>query len=342
MPRLIHSFAKTAAAGLMGLFLLAQPAFAQQHPKRLILKDGTYQSATEWKVESGRVRYYSMERFEWEELPSDLVDWPATERYEKDRLEGKLPPEAQQMAAEEEAERAAEEARSPAVAPGLRLPATGGVFLLDSLHGEPQLIPLEQSGGEINRQMGKNILRAALNPLASVKQSIELAGAQATVQAHALRPTIFVNIDSGDTAAAVVATEGNPNVDEPKNASGGSEHFLTNRFRIVRAQRKKESRVVGNLKVTFFGKMSQEQRQVPVTSQSMGGGWTKVIPLEPLETGEYALVEMLGENEINLYVWDFGVDPNAPSSTHAWKPVEAQGAETEKEPALEQRPKDKQ
>jgi hypothetical protein len=321
--------------------MLAVTAVAQQHPQRLILKDGSFQRITEYEVKDGRVRYYSAERFEWEELPSDLVDWPATERYEKERSEGKLPPETLQAAAEEEAERAAEAARAPEVAPGLRLPSTGGVFLLDSFHGEPQLIPLEQSGGEINRQMGKNILRAAINPLASVKQNIELTGARAAVQAHAMRPTIYVNIEDSDFTEAAVAIGGDPNKDQPKYTPAEA-RLLTNRFRIVRVQRKKDSRVVGNLKVTFYGKMSQEQRQVPVISESMGGGWTKVIPLEPLQPGEYALVEMLGENEINLYVWDFGMDPNAPVSARAWKPVEAEAQTIDKEPGLKSRPKEQQ
>ena len=157
---------------------------------------------------------------------------------------------------------------------------------------------------------------AALNEFAEL---LTLEPARRAVQAHALRPTIYVNIEDSDGAETAVAVGGDPNKAEPKY-SPAEARLVTDRFRIVRAQRKKNARVVGNLKVTFYGKMSQEQRQVPVTSESMGGGWTKVIPLEPFQPGEYALVEMLGENEINLYVWDFSMDPNAPASTRAWKP----------------------
>jgi hypothetical protein len=133
------------------LFVLAIPVAAQQLAKRLILKDGSYQLATKWEVKGDRVRYLSAERDEWEELPNSLVDWAATDKFEKDRAAGTPAPEAVELDKEIEAERRAEEAKTPQVAPGIHLPDDGGMLLLDTFQSQPQLVPLQQNTGEVNR-----------------------------------------------------------------------------------------------------------------------------------------------------------------------------------------------
>ena len=66
--------------------------------------------------------------------------------------------------------------------------------------------------------------------------------------------------------------------------------------------------------------MKADQRFVPATVLEMTGGWVKISPSEPLPSGEYAIAEMLGKEGMNLYVWDFGVNPSAPANAFAWKP----------------------
>ena len=326
----MHRLVQAALVLLMAL-ALGLPALAQTRgAKRLILKDGSYQMVTKWEVKGDRVRYYSAERSMWEEVPNELVDWNATNNYEKDHPK-ELSPETVQLSAEEEAEAKAEEAKTPTVAPGLKLPYDGGVYLLDFFQQQPSLVEMVQNGGEVNAQRGKNVLRAALNPFASLKQSIELKGGRARIQAHEMQPIFYVNVAQDDTATDTGPQAGKkptPDLDQQKD-----------RFRIVRAVRKPDKRVVGNLKIALTGHISQSGDFVAVTEEPVSGGWVKLTPAAPLAPGEYAIVEMLSPKEMNLYVWDFGVDPSAPRNDSAWRPspTERTDTGTDQSPVLNKR-----
>lgn len=299
----------------------AVPAHAQRIDKRLILTDGSYQPASQWEIQGDRVHYFSSERHEWEEIPKSLIDWKATEDYNsgKSALKPSDPDLSEDMrreAAEEAAERAKEAAQTPTVAPGLNLPSEGGVFVLDKYEGKPSLAEVVQNGSELNKQMGRNILRAAINPIStSAKQSIELKGEHARVQAHTARPTIYIDIDQ-DTQAQPLRVE--------------------DRFRLVRVQTKKGNRVVGNLKVSIIGKTSEETSAVKTEAEKFSGDWVKIVPLEDLPSGEYAIIEMLSDKSMNTYVWDFGVNPSAPPNPTAWRPdpLKANSTGTEDSPVL--------
>lgn len=294
------------------------------------MKDGSYQSTTKWEIHGDRVRFFSADRYGWEELPKDLVDWPATDKYNQEH-EKQRSVTAADIAQQEEADRQAQEKETPTVAPGLRLPTGGGVFMLDRFRGQPQLAELVQSGGEVNKQRGKNILRATLNPLAlSSKQTIELKGLHARIQAHEAQPEIYVNVDTSSDVGS----------DSSGSAAPGKDaDAQPDRYRIVRLDQKKDSRVVGNLSIAVYGKVSEKENWIKANSTPVGD-WVKVIPADPLQPGEYALVEMLGKKQINLYVWDFGVDPNAPANSTVWTPNQPapSPAGTNESPVLGKRP----
>lgn len=296
---------------VLGLALLISPATAQQS-KRLILKDGSYQLASQWEVKGDRVRYLSAERNEWEEVPYSMVDWVATEKFEKDRAAGTPTPEAVELDREQEAERQAEEAKTPQVAPQLRLPDDGSVMLLDTFQSQPQLIELQQNNGEVNRNRKDNMIRAAIIPIpiSSTKQTIELNGPHAVLQAHATLPSIYVNM-----APQTNQTAGPEKPEQPEQPEQPWD-----RFHIVRAQVKKDKRIVGVIRINPLGKTSQQQDLVPTTSEQLSGNWVKVTPTSPLEPGEYAVVELLGRQGMNTFVWDFGVNPSAPANAGALKP----------------------
>ena len=317
-----------AAAAL--LLAVMWPAMAQELAKRLILKDGSYQAVTKWEAKGNRVRYYSAERNEWEELPASLVDWDATNKYNQAREAGAPPPEIQQQVDSELKDDTADQAPTPQAAPGLNLPDFEGVFVLDAYQGQPQLVELQQDAGDLNRNMKRNVITAAINPLASAKQSIELPGEHAPVQVHQNRPAIFVNMSPDQPDATLQqktqeAEKAAQSKDTGKDSKGkqGAEAEPGQPYRLVRLEPKKGKRVLGNIKIAIYGKVSQEQKFVPSSFERLTGNWVKVVPSADLQPGEYAVVEMLNPKEMNLYVWDFGVNPNAPANPLAWKPAPA-------------------
>lgn len=321
-------FSKGVLFFIAAIFMVASLSLiAQQKTKRLILKDGSYQSVTQWQIVGDRVRYYSAERYDWEEVPATLVDWPATEKYNQES-ESQRAALAQRIGNHAGKEDETTEPDSPMAAPGLRLPDGGGVFLLDTYQSQPQLVEIAQNGGELNRHTGRNILRAAINPLAlSAKQTIELPGEHAKVQSHVAQPAIYVDVET--------ASESEPLA---RPSPSAKDTWPAERYGIVRLEKKNGARVVGNLNVAVYGKVSQKENWIRTTSTRVGD-WVKITLSEALPTGEYAVVELLDKNQINLYVWDFGVDPSAPANPNAWTPRQPAPDPTGKGPVLERRPK---
>ena len=318
------------------LVLCILPCLAQTANKRLILKDGTYQVVSQYQVVGDRVRYKSAERGgEWEEVPSNLIDWPATDKWNKEHEPGALAAaeaarekaeqsDAAEIDKEEAAERASERARMPVVSPGLRLPDESGVWVLDNYHGTPELVRMPQSNGDLNKDLGHNVLKAAINPMGGSKQLIQIDGDHAKVQLHVNQPELYVALDVNDDNTAPedalkVDTHGASSKEKDKNNySSPTSHYV-----IVRVQQHRNLRVVAAMNISMLGKVSHSENIVETTSQIMPGGhWMKVVPKEPLSFGEYALMEVLTPQEVNLDVWDFGVDPPSPENKNVLTPIQ--------------------
>src|SRR3984893_9262994 len=320
-PRLNRLRRIVLRLALIGLFALPSSFSAQELAKRLFLKDGSYQLVTKYETKGDRVRYLSAERNEWEEMPESLVDWPTTEKYERDRAAGASVPEAVQLDKEVEQEREREETLLPQVAPRLRLPENSGVFLLDSFQGEPQIAEIQQTAGDVNRNTKANIFRGAVNPVAGLKQTIELEGAHAPMQSHVDVPSLYIKLDeipnqTGPPAGPKDSAQASPSTNQAQRSQPSA--TSPDRFRIVRTELKGGKRIVGGFKRQVTGKVSQEQQLVKTTTTRVSGGCLKLTPIESLAPGEYVLVETVkqegnpGKEGMNLYVWDFGVNPKAP------------------------------
>ena len=323
---------------LIPSFLPAQDTSHPDTARRLILKDGTYQLVTKYEVKGDRVHYYSSEREEWEDLPGSLVDWPATDKFEKESAAAAANPDAVKLDTELEHERELEEEQLPQVAPGLRLPEDTGVFLLDSYQGEPQLDEIQQTAGDINRNTKGNIFRGAINPVASAKQTIELDGSHATVQSHVAVPSIYLKPDDSpdDPGRFNIRLDAPRPADSPQQPQQPEQpqqaRVPFDRFRIVQTEVKGGKRIVGDVKRSVTGKVSQDQKLMKTTITGVKGGWLKITPTDPLPPGEYALVELMGKEGMNLYVWDFGFNPKAPANSNPWKPDEKSDAKQKDRP----------
>src|SRR5579862_1051412 len=95
------------------LIMLAVVAFADNG--RLYLKDGDYQIVREYQVLSDRVRYYSTERGDWEEIPLELVDLDRTKKDAAER-QAAIEADAKEQDVEDKAIRA--EKKEAARVPG--------------------------------------------------------------------------------------------------------------------------------------------------------------------------------------------------------------------------------
>jgi hypothetical protein len=301
---------------------------------RLILKDGTYQVVRKYEIIGERVRYISVERGgDWEELPESLVDWPATRKFEKQQAEAvetasPAMQEAAEIDKEEAAERQSQKFRMPEVAHGLTLPDQDGVFVLDEFHGTPELVELVPTTGDLQmeRQHG---LRSVL-PLQGQMARVELEGGSAKVVLHVNEPTLYLSLDTKDddhksveqvvSHPLTVDTHGASEVQHPKRGATAA----TSGFAVVRVDQRKAVRIVGTVRVSASGEITQEENVIPMVAEVLPGKhWLKLKPKAPLLIGEYALVEILSAKDMNANVWDFQVNPRAPLNESAIGPIDA-------------------
>jgi hypothetical protein len=306
--------------GLRTGFAPCQTKAAQEQQnkfKRLILKDGSYEPISQYVIQGDRVRYFSTERNGWEELPYSLIDWAATEKYagQAKQAASERMNEALEAASKERRE---EEARTPMVAPGMRLPSPNGVFLLDVYQSKPVLNSMAQNGADLNKNTGSNILRGIINPVAGPKQTVELKALHARIQSHISTPAIFFSIDANDPSVGY-------------NSATAKDHL-----RIVRCDVKKGNRVVVAYDIAIYGKVKQRAQYMEAGIEPVSDYWVKVTPSSPLEPGEYALVELDDKGSMNQFVWDFGVNPAAPPN-----PATVLADPEKNEPVLIQKPRKK-
>ena len=162
-------------------FAVAATLFAAS--QKLYLKDGTYHSVREYEKVGDRIRYYSSERGDWEEIPLELVDLQRTESEVKTKAEA-IKKDAAELDAEEKAER--EQRREIE-----RIPVETGVFIVD---GE-KLQVFKQAEAKIVTNKRRSILKAmAPIPIVSGKATVEVDGPTSSTRVTGIRPEIYIRL----------------------------------------------------------------------------------------------------------------------------------------------------
>jgi hypothetical protein len=199
------------------------------------------------------------------------------------------------------------------------------VVALDTFRGTPELVPLVQTDGDLNRTTGHNILKMAINPRAAQHQILVLKGEEAAVQMHVAQPVIFLRV--GDDSG--ISRGGTPLVVDTRGAGAGAVvgqkavgASPDSGYVMVRADVRTDARVLASFNIGLLNNAVRPQEDVIETTTELlpGGHWMKVTPVRPLDFGEYALMEVLSDSEINTGVWDFGVHPVAAENRDAIKP----------------------
>jgi hypothetical protein len=262
--------------------------------KKLILKDGDFQLVREYTRNGERVRYYSLERADWEEIPASMIDWVATQKAEA-ATSAREKAELEKLKKQEEATRtdmALDVDASLQTASGMFLPSGEGMFAVE---GKKSTL-LEQAGVQAKRDK-KQILKQIASPIPIVpsKTNIELPGGRAKARLDPSHLEFYLR-------------EAPPDPDQPSTIQKSSRPGESGpEVELVRATVKGNKRVLEEIRSLFGEKVDEARNTVLLQRWEVAPTVFRFTLGEALTPGEYALAEILPDG-INLYVWDFGVD----------------------------------
>jgi hypothetical protein len=229
---------------------------------RLYLKDGSHHVVREYEKQGDRVRFFSTERDDWEEIPANLVDLKRTEN-EIVSTEAARKEDAAAQDAEEKAER-------QRLAEIQRIPMNPGVYMVI---GE-ELVTLTQAEAKSVNNKRRSILKAVTPiPILSGKSTIELDGLKSARVLTQPRPEFYFRL----------ATEERMAIHRMQS---------TKTSRIVQTLNK----------IPVSNEIIEEADVIETFKQQLGDGLYKIWPTKPLEPGEYAVVEFTqGEGNIQAW-----------------------------------------
>lgn len=265
--------------------------------KKLVLKDGSYQLIREYTRNGDRVRYYSLERADWEEIPASMIDWVATQKAEAD-VASRNAAEVEKLKQQEAATKvdiALDVDASLQTSSGVFLPPGEGMFAVQG----KDIRALEQVELETHRDK-KQTLKQIFTPIPIVpgKTNIELAGSHAKYRLDPSRLEFYLR-------------EAPPDPESPSSVRRSSRPGESGpEVELIRANVKGNKRMLEQIKDIFGQQLSEDRNTVLLQRWQVSPNVFRFTLGEQLQPGEYALAELLPDG-INLYVWDFGVDKGA-------------------------------
>jgi hypothetical protein len=170
---------------------------------KLYLKDGGFQLVREYKVEGDRVKYYSVERSDWEEVPADLVDLKRTNTEaaaRQDTLDKQAKDQADEAAA-------ARENRQEI----LKIPRDPGVYRLE----DDKLRVFNAADCTVHNSKGRNVLKA-LVPVISGKATLDTSGEHSPNLVRESSPEFFLQLSEFESFGMIklTPTKGIRNVEQ--------------------------------------------------------------------------------------------------------------------------------
>jgi hypothetical protein len=218
---------------------------------KLYLKDGSYQLVREYKVEKDRVRFFSTDRGEWEEIPVELVDLEKTQTEIKQHEEARRE-DAAAIDAEEKAER---EARKEVE----RVPMAAGVYMIE----DEKLVTLKAAESKVVTNKRRRLLKA-ISPIPMVpgKATVELDGTHSSAGTSNHEPEFYIRLSD-------------------------EERFGIIRLAVHKGTRLVENVTI----VPVANENVEEPDIVETFRKQVGDLVYKIWPSKPLAPGEYAVVE---------------------------------------------------
>jgi hypothetical protein len=260
--------------------------------KKLMLKDGSFQLVREYELDGDRVRYFSIDQRDWEEIPAALVDWDATKKSATDESARKAALIAKVHAAEVARRADAMDVdASIEIAPKVFLPPGDGLFEFDG----KAIYPLTQAEADMKfskTQMLKQVLIPV--PIVPTRHNISLRGARAKFRVKSTQTEFYMRTADGRE----------PQLD------------------LIRAKVHGDKRDLENLDELFKEQATTGKISIPIQRWEIAHGVYRFTLGASLEPGEYAMAEIVQGGATSLYFWDFGVDGNSTpaASTSSSKP----------------------